>query len=78
MFICLDTFLNIRTNMHDNSSRGMLAITKSGLIPKNPDSVEDCLNNIEKKPLIFLARRGKLIKENKSSINRKRKRKECR
>ena len=77
MFICLDTFLNIRTNMHDSSSRRMFAITKSGLIPKNPDSIEDCLNDIKKKALIFLARRGKLIKENKSAISRKRKRKEC-
>ena len=78
MFICLDTFLNIRTNMLDNSSRGMLAITESGLISKNPDSIEDCLSDIKKKPLIFLARRGKLIKENKSAISRKRKRKERR
>ena len=78
MFICQDTFPNIRANMLDNSSRRMLAMTKSDLIPKNPDSIEDCLNNIEKKPLIFLAGSGKLIKEHKSTISRKRKRKECR
>ena len=56
----------------------MIAITKSSLVPKDPDSIEDCLNNIEKKPLIFLAGRGKLIKEHKSTIGRTRKRKECR
>ena len=41
MFIGQDTFPNIRTNILDNSSRRMLAITKSGLIPKNPDSIGD-------------------------------------
>ena len=73
-------FIRIRflISAHDDSSRRMLAITKSGLIPKNPDSIEDCRNIIERKLPIFLAEIGKLIKEHKSTIIRKRKRKESR
>lgn len=73
-------FIRIRflISAHDDSSRRVLAITKGGLISKNTDSIEDGLNNIEKKPPIFLAEIGKLIKEHKSTIIRKRKRKESR
>ena len=69
-------FLNIHTNILNNSSRRMLAIMKSGLFPKNPDSMEDCFNNMEKKVQVFLAGRGKLIKEHKSTISREQERKE--